>query len=46
MVAAWCLLACRNTLVPLLSLLPLVGPCIYLLLRPKAYSDDSSSSSS
>jgi hypothetical protein len=25
----------RGTLVPLLSLLPLVGPAIYLLLRPK-----------
>jgi len=26
----------RGTLVPLLAVLPLVGPAIYLMLRPKA----------
>jgi hypothetical protein len=36
----------RDTLVPLLSLLPLVGPALYLVLRPKTYGSSSSSSSS
>lgn len=27
---------CRGTLLPVLSVLPLVGPALYLLLRPKA----------
>jgi hypothetical protein len=35
---------CRNTLVPLLCLLPLVGPSVYLMLRPKTYGSNSSSS--
>lgn len=41
-----CLLSvcCRNTLVPLLCLLPLVGPSVYLLLRPKTYGGSSNSS--
>jgi hypothetical protein len=29
----------RETLVPLLSLLPLLGPSLYLVLRPKTYSN-------
>lgn len=33
----------RDTLVPVLSLLPLVGPSLYLLLRPKTYDSQSSS---
>jgi hypothetical protein len=36
------LMCCRNTLVPLLCLLPLVGPSIYLLLRPKTYGSSNS----
>jgi hypothetical protein len=31
-----CVCARRGTLLPLLSVLPLLGPAIYLLLRPKA----------
>lgn len=31
----------RNTLVPLLCLLPLMGPSVYLLLRPKSYGSNS-----
>jgi hypothetical protein len=36
------LMYCRNTLVPLLRLLPLVGPSVYLLLRPKTYGSSNS----
>ncbi|WIA28357.1 hypothetical protein OEZ86_010904 [Tetradesmus obliquus] len=32
----------RGSLVPLLSLLPLLGPSLYLVLRPKTYSSSSS----
>lgn len=34
----------RNALVPLLCLLPLVGPSVYLLLRPKSYGSNTSNS--
>jgi hypothetical protein len=33
----------RDTLVPLLSVLPLLGPSLYLVLRPKTYSSSDSS---